>query len=114
LSERESAGAERDGAPTLGEDPEAYAPSVAGRLAFYQRAGGIITPLTTTVVAFFMGGIVVLATGHNPLQTYKSIFEEPASTGSSTSGRTTSPFRSRTHTSGSGGTRTRTTRPRTT
>jgi simple sugar transport system permease protein len=59
----------------MAEDPEAYAPSVAGRLAFYQRAGGIITPLTTTVVAFFMGGIVVLSTGHNPLQTYKAIFE---------------------------------------
>jgi len=75
LREGEGTGAERDGAPTLAEDPEAYAPSVAGRLAFYQRAGGIITPLTTTVVAFLMGGIVVLATGHNPLQTYKSIFE---------------------------------------
>jgi ABC-type uncharacterized transport system permease subunit len=68
-------GVDRDGAPNPPEDPEAYAPSVAGRLAFYQRAGGIVTPLTTTVVAFFMGGIVVLATGHNPLQTYKSIFE---------------------------------------
>jgi len=75
LSERESPGAEGDGAPTLAEDPGAYAPSVAGRLAFYQRAGGIITPLTTTVVAFFMGGLVVLATGHNPLQTYRAIFE---------------------------------------
>jgi ABC-type uncharacterized transport system permease subunit len=75
LSERESTGVGPDGAPTLAEDPEAYAPSVAGRLAFYQRAGGIITPLTTTVVAFFMGGIVVLSTGHNPLQTYKAIFE---------------------------------------
>ena len=61
--------------PTLGEDPEAYAPSVAGRLAFYQRAGGIVTPLTTTVVAFLMGGIVVLSTHHNPLRTYKAIFE---------------------------------------
>ena len=75
MNEHDSTGVDRDGAPTLAETPEGYAPSVAGRLAFYQRAGGIITPLTTTVVAFFMGGIVVLATGHNPLQTYKSIFE---------------------------------------
>jgi simple sugar transport system permease protein len=59
----------------LGSDPEAYAPSVAGQLAFYQRAGGIITPLLTAVVAFLAGGIVVLATGHNPLRTYKAIFE---------------------------------------
>ena len=75
MSKRESTGVDRDGTPTLGEDPEAYAPSVAGRLAFYQRAGGIITPLTTTAVAFLMGGVVVLATGHNPLRTYKGIFE---------------------------------------
>jgi len=75
LSEPESTGVDRDGAPTLGEDPEAYAPSVAGRLAFYQRAGGIVTPLTTTIVAFLMGGIVVLSTHHNPLRTYKAIFE---------------------------------------
>ena len=75
MSEPEPTGVDRDGAPTLGEDPEAYAPSVAGRLAFYQRAGGIVTPLTTTVVAFLMGGIVVLSTHHNPLRTYKAIFE---------------------------------------
>ena len=59
----------------LGSDPEAYAPSVAGQLAFYQRAGGIITPLLTAVVAFLAGGLVVLSTGHNPLRTYKAIFE---------------------------------------
>ena len=75
MSEPQPTGVDRDGAPTLGEDPEAYAPSVAGRLAFYQRAGGIVTPLTTTVVAFLMGGIVVLSTHHNPLRTYKAIFE---------------------------------------
>jgi general nucleoside transport system permease protein len=51
-----------------------YAPSVAERLAFYQRAGGFVTPLMTTILAFFMGGLVVLATGHNPLRTYKAIF----------------------------------------
>jgi general nucleoside transport system permease protein len=51
-----------------------YAPSVAERLALYQRAGGIITPLLTTLFAFLMGGIVVAATGHNPLSTYEGIF----------------------------------------
>jgi ABC-type uncharacterized transport system permease subunit len=65
-------------APTpepIGEKPEAYAPSVAGRLAFYQRAGGIITPLITVLLAFIAGGLVVLATGHNPLKTYKAVWE---------------------------------------
>ena len=59
----------------LASDPEGYAPSVARRIAFYQRAGGIVTPLMTAVIAFLMGGIVVLATGHNPWRTYKAIFE---------------------------------------
>jgi general nucleoside transport system permease protein len=61
--------------PPLEGDPEGYAPSVAKRLAFYQRAGGIITPLLTAVFAFLMGGIVVAATGHNPVRVYKAIFE---------------------------------------
>jgi ABC-type uncharacterized transport system permease subunit len=51
-----------------------YAPSVAERLAFYQRAGGIVTPLLTTVIAFLIGGLVVLASGSNPLSTYRAIF----------------------------------------
>jgi general nucleoside transport system permease protein len=50
-----------------------YAPSVAERLSFYQRAGGVITPVLTAVLAFFIGGLVVLATGHNPLSVYKGI-----------------------------------------
>ena len=74
MSEQEPTGAERDPAP-LQQDPEAEAPTVAGRLAFYQQAGGIVTPVMTAVFAFFMGGIVVLATGHNPITTYKAIFE---------------------------------------
>jgi general nucleoside transport system permease protein len=61
--------------PPLEEDPEAYAPSVARRFAFYQRAGGFITPFLTAVFAFLSGGIVVAATGHNPASVYKAIFE---------------------------------------
>jgi ABC-type uncharacterized transport system permease subunit len=50
-------------------------PSVAARLALYQRAGGIVTPLMTTVLAFVIGGLVVLlVSGKNPLSTYKEIF----------------------------------------
>jgi len=50
------------------------APGFAARLAFTYRAGGIATPIATAVVAFLVGGLVVLATGHNPLDTYKAIF----------------------------------------
>ncbi|MHB8469708.1 MAG: ABC transporter permease [Gaiellaceae bacterium] len=52
-----------------------YAPSVAARFAISQRAGGIVTPIVTAVVAFLIGGIVVLASGSNPFSTYKAIFE---------------------------------------
>jgi simple sugar transport system permease protein len=51
-----------------------YAPSVAERLAIYQRAGGVVTPIITAIIAFFVGGLVVLASGSNPLSTYKAIF----------------------------------------
>jgi ABC-type uncharacterized transport system permease subunit len=59
----------------LEEEPEGYAPSVAERFAFYQRAGGILTPVLTTAFAFLMGGVIVLATGKNPVRTYQAIFE---------------------------------------
>jgi ABC-type uncharacterized transport system permease subunit len=38
------------------------------------HAGGVITALLTTVLAFIVGGIVVAATGSNPLSTYRGIF----------------------------------------
>jgi simple sugar transport system permease protein len=49
-------------------------PSVASTLALYERAGGIVTPILTALLAFLIGGIVVLVTGHNPLRTYQAIF----------------------------------------
>lgn len=49
-------------------------PNVAERLALWQRAGGIAAPLATAVFAFLVAGLVVLATGHDPLQTYRAIF----------------------------------------
>ncbi|HYY03367.1 MAG TPA: ABC transporter permease [Gaiellaceae bacterium] len=68
--------AEAPAAPEpLEASPTAYAPSVAERLAIYERAGGIVTPIITALFAFFMGGIVVLATGHNPLKVYEGIFK---------------------------------------
>jgi general nucleoside transport system permease protein len=56
--------------PSPGEGP----PSPAARLSHLQRAGGIVPPILTVIVAFFVGGLVVLATGHNPLTTYREIF----------------------------------------
>jgi simple sugar transport system permease protein len=63
------------GPPSLDQSTEAYAPSVAARLAFWQRAGGIVTPLLTVLLAFLAGGLVVASTGHNPFKTYKAIWE---------------------------------------
>jgi simple sugar transport system permease protein len=43
----------------------------------FERAKGIygfLGPLGTTIIAFFMGGLVVLVTGHNPLRVYHAIF----------------------------------------
>ncbi len=48
--------------------------TVAAKLATYLRGGGIITPLITAIIAFLAGGIVVAITGHNPVSTYKAIF----------------------------------------
>jgi ABC-type uncharacterized transport system permease subunit len=57
-------------------EPESGAPvTVAGRLSTYLRAGGVITPLLTLLFAFLVGGLVVAVTGHNPLSTYRAIFD---------------------------------------
>jgi general nucleoside transport system permease protein len=51
-------------------------PTLAQRYAIAQKAGGLAVPLLTTVLAFLIGGLVVLiTTGKNPLNTYKAIFE---------------------------------------
>jgi simple sugar transport system permease protein len=61
--------------PAPGSEAE-IVPSPAARLAIYQRAGGILTPLLTAALAFFVGGIVVLiTTGKNPIGTYRAIFD---------------------------------------
>jgi general nucleoside transport system permease protein len=49
--------------------------TVAARLATYLRGGGIITPFITVIIAFLAGGLVVLVTGHDPIDTYKAIFD---------------------------------------
>jgi simple sugar transport system permease protein len=53
---------------------------VAERLALFQRAGGVVVPLITTVVAFLIGGIVIALSsiGNDPIgstfRAYKGIF----------------------------------------
>ncbi len=54
-----------------GEGPPA---TVAGRLSTYLRAGGLVTPVLTALLAFLVGGLVVLATGRNPVTSYEAIF----------------------------------------
>jgi general nucleoside transport system permease protein len=61
-----------EGAPS-GADASA---SLTVRLAVYQRAGGALTPVVTTLVAFLLAGLVVLATtGKNPLPVYRGILD---------------------------------------
>jgi general nucleoside transport system permease protein len=45
------------------------------RAGIYERAGGFLIPLAATVLAFLIGGLVVLITGHNPVTAYRAIFE---------------------------------------
>ncbi|HET6641998.1 MAG TPA: ABC transporter permease [Gaiellaceae bacterium] len=54
------------------EPPEAGLPTVSGIV--YERVGGALVPLAATVLAFLIGGLVVLITGHNPLTAYRAIF----------------------------------------
>jgi ABC-type uncharacterized transport system permease subunit len=55
-------------------EPE-VATTSAARMAAYVRGGGIVVPLLTAFIAFVIAGLVVLITGHNPLTTYKAIFD---------------------------------------
>ena len=49
--------------------------TVASRLEGYLRGGGLFIPLITAFIAFLVGGLVVAATGANPIDTYRAIFE---------------------------------------
>jgi len=48
--------------------------TVASRLSGYLRGGGLIIPLVTVLVAFFVAGLVIAATGADPFETYTAIF----------------------------------------
>ncbi len=62
-------------APPPEEGGESFA-SLIDRYGCAQRAGGAVAPLLTVLLAFVMGGLVVLVTtGKNPITTYRAIFE---------------------------------------
>jgi simple sugar transport system permease protein len=48
--------------------------SAADRLAQWHKAGGVVAPVVTALLAFLVGGLVVLATGSNPIEAYKGIW----------------------------------------
>jgi simple sugar transport system permease protein len=47
----------------------------ASRLAAYIRGGGVVVPVLTALLAFAIGGLVVLVTGNDPIATYRAIFD---------------------------------------
>jgi len=61
-------------------DPSGLGPevrqSLLGRYDLAQKAGGLLAPVLTALLAFAVGGLVVLVTtGKNPLTTYRAIFD---------------------------------------
>jgi general nucleoside transport system permease protein len=61
----------------VSEGPELEAPKTGfPRLSvlLYDRVGGALVPLAATILAFLIGGLVVLITGHNPITAYQAIF----------------------------------------
>jgi simple sugar transport system permease protein len=54
--------------------PEPGQETAAARLDRWQRAGGIVAPVITALLAFLVGGLVVLGTGSNPIEVYRGIW----------------------------------------
>jgi simple sugar transport system permease protein len=64
------------GLPSAGGEPSGEPGStVSARLSEALGAGGVVMPIATVIFAFFIGGLVVLATGKDPISTYQAIFE---------------------------------------
>jgi simple sugar transport system permease protein len=57
------------------DDSEVLAQTPASRLAGYLRGGGVIVPVLTTLLAFLIGGLVMLVTGQDPIATYEAIWK---------------------------------------
>jgi general nucleoside transport system permease protein len=57
-------------------EPDAVAAATpASRLAAYVRGGGVVVPLLTTLLAFLIGGLVMLVTGSDPFAVYEAIWK---------------------------------------
>jgi ABC-type uncharacterized transport system permease subunit len=57
------------------DEPAAAGATVGARLTSHFRGAGIITALSTVILAFAIGGLVVAATGKDPFSTYGAIFD---------------------------------------
>jgi general nucleoside transport system permease protein len=64
----------KEQAEPIAPEQAAATGTMAARIALRQRSGGVIVPVLTAVIAFLIGGLIVLATGHNPLIAYRDIF----------------------------------------
>ncbi|HTI35758.1 MAG TPA: hypothetical protein VL422_18925 [Miltoncostaea sp.] len=61
--------------PRLPEAPYDAEPPSGWRSWTLPHVGGVLTSVATTILAFLIAGLVVLFTGHNPLEVYKGIFQ---------------------------------------
>ncbi len=68
--------AEAGGGALTPEEQEAAGGAItpAARLAAYVRGGGVVVPILTALLAFFVGGLVMLLTGSDPIATYEAIW----------------------------------------
>jgi simple sugar transport system permease protein len=60
--------------PPQSPEQAASTGTLIASIALKQRTGGLVVPVLTALLAFLIGGLVVLATGHNPLAAYRDIF----------------------------------------
>jgi ABC-type uncharacterized transport system permease subunit len=62
-------------APESAPEPESAAPpdTIAARYDLMQRAGGLVVPVITALMAFVAGGIILALSGYNPFSTYWDI-----------------------------------------
>jgi ABC-type uncharacterized transport system permease subunit len=62
---------------TAGEPPEEKRVGTTAAVTswFAGRIGGILVPVAAAVLAFLVGGLAIVATGHSPFGAYKAIFE---------------------------------------
>jgi simple sugar transport system permease protein len=68
----------QDADDVLGMPPEGTpepSPSQHFASSFGGGLKGAIPPIITTLIAFLMGGLVVLATGKNPLKVYRAVYD---------------------------------------